>query len=595
MRRAVLPIYALFLLETLTWIAMVPLAPTYADEFGLSGVETGAILAAASLAALVAALPLGVLADRFGAREVTLVSAGLFTLATLGQGLADDFWPLLLARAAFGAAFGALWGAGASWLSNSLPDERRVGALAAATTVAGVGFTIGPVFAGVVADRFETGTPFFVLAIAAAAVTIALLAVPPARATDVTTQSLRDVLRVVRRDELVLAGIAIIVLIGLVGGGVNLLVPLQLKANGVSAAEIGLLFSIASAVYTLVSAIVARLGERSATLRVGGISALLTGLTIVLVLISPSTVAAVAFVLLRAPPWSTMDTIIYPLAAKGAHRSALGRGSVMGLVMLGWAAASTIGPILAGAIADSAGDRVAYAVMIMVCALVGLWLLRAGRQASAPRVAVDLSRLYGAVDLDELRSEYDRIASAYDVGVGEKMGYASPDAVAAVAERLLAPNASILDAGAGTGLLGVALTGAGFGRLDGIDLSAGMLDEAARKGVYRDLREGRLGDALSYETGSYDGVVSAGVLTAGHAPASSLDELVRVTRRGGHVIFTLRSDRAPPGFDDKIAELERTGRWELVERGDEFQALPAGEPAVLVRVWAFRVLDPEPA
>ena len=144
------------------------------------------------------------------------------------------------------------------------------------------------------------------------------------------TQSLRDVLRVVRRDELVLAGIAIIVLIGLVGGGVNLLVPLQLKANGVSAGEIGLLFSVASAVYTVVSAIVARLGERSATLRVGGIAALLTGMTIVLVLSSTSTVAAVAFVLLRAPPWSTMDTIIYPLAAAGAHRSALGRGSVMG-------------------------------------------------------------------------------------------------------------------------------------------------------------------------------------------------------------------------------------------------------------------------
>ncbi len=291
MRRAVLPIYGLFLLETLAWIAIVPLAPTYADEFGLSGVETGAILAAASLAALVVALPLGVLADRFGARHVTIASAALFTLATLGQGVAGDFWSLLVARAGFGMAFGALWGAGASWLSNSLSDERRAGALAAATTVAGVGFTIGPVFAGVVADRFQTGTPFVVLALVAAVVTASLFAVPPATAPDVRTQSLRAVLHVVRRDELVLAGIAIIVLIGLVGGGVNLLVPLQLKANGVSAAEIGLLFSGASAVYTVVSAIVARLGERSATLRVGGVAALLTGLTIVLVLTSSSTLA----------------------------------------------------------------------------------------------------------------------------------------------------------------------------------------------------------------------------------------------------------------------------------------------------------------
>ncbi len=58
------------------------------------------------------------------------------------------------------------------------------------------------------------------------------------------------------------------------------------------------------------------------------------------------------------------------------------------------------------------------------------------------------------------------------------------------------------------------------------------------------------------------------------------------------MIFTLRSDRALPGFDDKIAELESESRWELVERGDEFQALPNGEPEVLVRVWAFRVLEP---
>jgi MFS family permease/SAM-dependent methyltransferase len=594
LRRRVLPIYALFLLETLTWIAMVPLAPTYADEFGLTGIETGAILAAASLAALVAALPLGVLADRFGAREVTLASAGLFTLATLGQGVAGDFWSLLVARAGFGMAFGALWGAGASWLSNSLSHERRAGALAAATTVAGLGFTIGPVFAGVVADRFETGTPFVVLAIAAAAVTISLFAVPAVHVTDVTTQSLRDTLRVVRRDELVLAGIAIIVLIGLVGGGVNLLVPLQLKANGVSAAEIGLLFSAASAVYTVVSAIVARFGERSATLRVGGVSALLTGMTIVLVLISPSTVAAIAFVLLRAPPWSTMDTIIYPLAAAGAHRSALGRGSVMGLVMLGWASASTVGPILAGAVADSAGDRAAYGIMIAACALIGLWLLRTGSRTRA-QAPVDLGRLYGAADLDALRSEYDRIASVYDSGVGEEMAYASPRAVAEVARRLLEPEAAVLDAGAGTGLLGVELARAGFQRLDALDMSGGMLHQAAGKGVYRDLQVGTLGEALDYETGSYDGVVSAGVLTAGHAPATALDELVRVTRPGGHIIFTLRSDSALPGFDDKIAELEQARRWALVDRGEEFQALPKGEPEVLVRVWAFRVLAPEPA
>jgi hypothetical protein len=55
------------------------------------------------------------------------------------------------------------------------------------------------------------------------------------------------------------------------------------------------------------------------------------------------------------------------------------------------------------------------------------------------------------------------------------------------------------------------------------------------------------------------------------------------------VIFTLRSDLPPPRFAEKLAELEAAGAWELVERGDEFQAMPRSEPDVLVRVWAFRV------
>ncbi|MBA2641696.1 MAG: MFS transporter [Actinobacteria bacterium] len=595
MRRTVAPIYALIFLETLVWIAMVPLAPTFADELTLTGVETGMILAASSLAALVVAFPLGLLADRLGARQVTIASACLFTLATLGQGLADEFWSLLLGRAAFGVAFGAVWGAGTSWISDSLAHDKRAGALGAATTVAGLGFTVGPVLSGTLADRYDTGTPFLAAAVAAALVTVFLFLAAPAATGEVTRQPLRDMLRVARGDELVLAGIAIIVLIGLVGGGVNLLVPLQLRENGVSAGEIGLLFSAASAVYTVVSAVVARMGARSATLRVAGMAALLTGLSIVLVLFSSSTIAAVAFVLLRAPPWATMDTIIYPLAAAGAHRSSLGRGSVMGLVMLGWGVASTAGPLIAGGIADSAGTRAAYAVMIVLCTLFGLWLLvtdrsRAGARALEEGTAVDLGRLYGARDVDELRSEYDRIARAYDAELVEGMGYRSPAAVLEVAQRLLPRDGRILDAGAGTGLLGTAMAEAGFTRLDALDLSAGMLAEAARKNVYRALHQAKLGDELAFGSAAYDGVVASGVLTTGHAPAESLDELVRVTRAGGHVIFTLRSDQLPPGFEDKIAALEEAERWQLVERGDEFQALPSGEPEVVVRVWAFRVL-----
>jgi MFS family permease len=591
MPRRVAPIYALILLQTLVWIAIVPLTPAFADEFGLSGVETGMILAAASLAVLVISFPVGLLVDRLGARRVTIACGCVFTLATLGQGLAKEFWTLLLARALFGVAFGTLWAAATAWLSDSLTDERRAGALAATATVTGIGFTVGPVAAGVLADRYDPGTPFLVAAVAAAVVTATLLAVPPAPGSTEQAIRLRDGFRIARRDELVLGGIALIVLIGLVGGGINLLVPRQLDDNGVSAGQIGLLFTAGSAIYTVMSGAVARRGNRWATLRVGGIAALATGATVVLVLLSGSTLAAVAFILLRAPFWSTMDTIIYPLAAAGAHRSALGRGFVMGLVMLGWGIASTLGPLVAGALTDAWSERAAYALMILWCALFGGWLLRTARMTGRPRtVAVDLGRLYGARNLAELGSEYDRIAPAYDAELLDGMGYRSPEVLAGVVQRLVPPDAHILDAGAGTGLLGLALADKGFTRLDGLDMSTGMLAEARKKHVYDNLRQARLGDALGYATDSYDAVVSGGVFTAGHAPASALDELVRITRGGGHVVFTLRSDQRLPGFDEAIAELEERSRWELVERGDEFQALPTGEPHVLVRVWAFRVL-----
>lgn len=188
-----------------------------------------------------------------------------------------------------------------------------------------------------------------------------------------------------------------------------------------------------------------------------------------------------------------------------------------------------------------------------------------------------------------MRAEYERIAAVYDHDLAGPRDYASPAATAEVCARLLERDGRILDAGAGTGLLGSALAEHGFTRLDALDLSPAMLREAEAKGLYATLVEGRLGDPLPYETDAFDAVVACGVLTTGHAPASCLAELVRITRPGGHVIFTLRSDHVPPGFDEEIAALRDAGRWELLERGKPFQAMPTSEPDVLVRVWAFLV------
>jgi len=76
----------------------------------------------------------------------------------------------------------------------------------------------------------------------------------------------------------------------------------------------------------------------------------------------------------------------------------------------------------------------------------------------------------------------------------------------------------------------------------------------------------------------------------GHAPASSLDELMRITGPGGHVVFSLRPDLyETAGFKEKQAALEASGKWQLIESTEQFQALPIGEPDVFHQVWVYRV------
>ena len=85
-------------------------------------------------------------------------------------------------------------------------------------------------------------------------------------------------------------------------------------------------------------------------------------------------------------------------------------------------------------------------------------------------------------------------------------------------------------------------------------------------------------------------MISIGVLTFGHAPASSLDELVRITRPGGYIVFSLRPDvYEGSGFRGKMAELKTSGKWELAEVSEKKQVLPKGEPDVYHHVWIYRV------
>ena len=198
--------------------------------------------------------------------------------------------------------------------------------------------------------------------------------------------------------------------------------------------------------------------------------------------------------------------------------------------------------------------------------------------------------VYGSTTNEELEERYDQWATEYDQDLDEVFAWSAPQTGAGVLARLIPADSAVLDAGAGTGLAGKCLADAGFTNIAAMDLSRGMLEEARKKNVYNSFHQMTLGETLGFESHQFDAVISIGVFTLGHAPINSFDELVRVTKSGGYVVFSLRTDMVEDGYQAYFDKLAAAGRWKLAEAGEPYQPLPKGEPEVFHQIWAFQVL-----
>ena len=196
---------------------------------------------------------------------------------------------------------------------------------------------------------------------------------------------------------------------------------------------------------------------------------------------------------------------------------------------------------------------------------------------------------------ERLASTYDAWATTYDLDM-LRIGYANPAVAAAlVARHVRAPDSRILDAGVGTGIIGEILSILGYRDLTGIDISEGMLAKARERNVYSELRNRVLGEPLDFDDGAFSAVVSFGVFTPGHAPAAAFDELTRVTRPGGHLIFTVSTAAWRDGdFRQKLHGLEQAGRLGAVEidrRVPTYAAIADGVDLHHTRLRLYRGLN----
>lgn len=177
---------------------------------------------------------------------------------------------------------------------------------------------------------------------------------------------------------------------------------------------------------------------------------------------------------------------------------------------------------------------------------------------------------YEAETQEDLNDAYKQWACDYDRDTCEAMGYVGPSVAAAMLDRHLeSADCRVLDAGCGTGLVGEVLIQMGYTKIDALDYSKEMLDEAEKKGIYRDHMRADLSKPLDIKDNRYDAVICVGTFTYGHVEANAFDELIRITKPNGLVCFTIREGAYKDyGYRKRMIDLERCDAWELISMVD---------------------------
>ena len=145
-------------------------------------------------------------------------------------------------------------------------------------------------------------------------------------------------------------------------------------------------------------------------------------------------------------------------------------------------------------------------------------------------------------------------------------GYTAPmDAVSLITKYAFKKNIKILDAGCGSGLVGIEMHKNGYNNIDGVDLSQDMIN-LIPKGIYQNLEVANLNKPLKCENNKYDVVMCVGTFTYGHVKPQALNEMIRITKNKGLICFSVNEGiHEEYGFDKKITKLIDNQSWNIKE------------------------------
>lgn len=144
---------------TVLYVAFQDIRRSYPDvsSADLSWVLNGYTIAYAALL-----VPAGRLSDRYGRKRFFLAGVALFSVSSLGCGLAPNAYTLIAARVLQAAGAAALLPASLALVLDAFPPERRASAIGLWGAVGGLAAAVGPSVGAVVVEKLGWEWVFFI-------------------------------------------------------------------------------------------------------------------------------------------------------------------------------------------------------------------------------------------------------------------------------------------------------------------------------------------------------------------------------------------------------------------------------------------------
>lgn len=363
--------------------------PLIQDEWGFGDAAAGSIPTAAALAAVVATLPAGYVADRYDRTRVIAIVVFCWALLTLGSGLATGFVMFYAMRVVLALSESFYTPVSASLLADFYPPRTRPKAYGWVRVSAHLG-GVGTVLGGVLGQALGWRAPFLIVVVPGVVVAwLCWRVTEPQRGTldgAVVSVPARGSLRVVLRiPTLVTVAFSLMALSFGLFGSFYWMPSLLHRSYGVGEGAAAAVAGATTAIGVLIgTACGAWLGRRwygarkAAWLLIGG-GGIAVGTVVLAAGLATDTVLPLAVSLVLATAFMAMATPTLT-AAIAAVVGAASRGVGFAAVQVVAALGAALGPLVIGVVSDWTGSLKLGMFILLVPMLAGGLLTVAARR-----------------------------------------------------------------------------------------------------------------------------------------------------------------------------------------------------------------------